>query len=82
MTNKKRRPAGPPFWFGFESKLTRIEFDDQIWFHLYRIRHFVERRDASEGYLVVAVWRYIFRNIALGEALGFDDQRHFLGLVA
>ena len=79
--NKKGGPTGPPLWLGFEPRLTRIEFDDQIWFHLHRIRHFVERWHASKGYLVVAVWRYIFRNVAFGEALGFDDQRHFLCLV-
>ena len=64
-----------------EPILARIEFDDQIGFHFYRIGDFVQRRYADEGHFVIAIGADIFWNVAFGQALCFDNQSHFLGLV-
>src|SRR4026209_2032827 len=51
----------------------RVEFDDQVRFHLHRIGHFIQRGDADEGGLV-GLGGDVIRDIALGQALRFGAQ--------
>ena len=60
----------------------RVEFHDEVRFHLHWVRHLVERRDADEGDLGVAVRCDVIGDLTLGEILRFEHQRHFLGLGA
>ena len=43
----------------------RVKLDDQIWLHLHRVGHFIERWDARERRLGSTVDGNIFRNVAL-----------------
>src|SRR5690606_22627856 len=61
-------PDRPSEIVSVETGSARIEFDDEVRFHLHRIGHFVERRDADEGRLG-AVDGEIFGQVALGQAL-------------
>src|SRR5690606_4004750 len=80
---QKRRPQRTAFLvFRSEPKSARIELDHQVRFHCDGVGHLVELRHTGEGHLVGAVDRDIVWNLALGQALRLDDQRHFLGLVA
>ncbi len=81
--NEKGRPRRTALSNSFvRPKLARIEFDDQVRFHLHRIGHFVERRDAREGDLGSAVGGDVLWDVTLSEALRFDNEGHFLRLVA
>src|SRR3990167_5459812 len=66
-------------WLEYRS--ARIEFDDQVRFHLHRIGYFVQRRNAGEGGLV-AFGGDVVGNFTLGQRLRFSDEGHFLGLLA
>lgn len=79
---KKGRPGGATPLNVVAAISARIEFDDQIRFHLDGIRHFVKRRDADERNLCGAVSRDVIGNVAFRQALSLNDERHFNGLAA
>src|ERR1700741_2461531 len=81
MTNKKGDPiTGRPNLFGLIEQSARIELDHEIWLHSDRVGYLVQRRNAVEAHFRGAVRSDVVRNVTLGEALGLDDQRHFLRL--
>ncbi len=64
---------------GKQIRSARIEFDDQMWLHLYRERHVRQGRDASKlrGHLGV-VGLDIVRHVAFGELGRFQHMRQLL----
>ncbi len=78
---KRAAPCGTaPCFLSEDRGSARVELDDQIRFHLHRIGHFVQGRHAGEGHLRGAVRSDVIGDVALGEALRFHHQRHFLRL--
>src|SRR5690606_7058685 len=75
--------AALPIRFWSNPRLTRVEFDDQVWFHLNRIGHVRQGRDAGigRGHLVVVDF-HIVRNVTLGELDGFENHGELLGALA
>src|SRR3569832_341037 len=59
----------------------RVELDDQVRLHLRGVGDVGELRRAQElGRHLVVIDRDVVRRVALGRLVGFEHQRHFLGL--
>src|SRR5690606_22068383 len=81
-TYKKGGLSGRPLTAAYGGKLARVELDDQVRLHGDRIGHLVELGHAGVSHLIRAVRRDVIGNFTFRQALRFDHQCHFLGLVA
>ncbi|MPL88357.1 hypothetical protein SDC9_34377 [bioreactor metagenome] len=83
---KRQRAApkdGPARSAKTERSVLRVEFDDQVRFHLHRVGHVAQSRGAHEGrgHLVVVDFQVI-RHVTLGRLHGLEDERELTRLVA
>src|SRR5215217_2223977 len=78
--NKRAAPKSGPFAVDTSFRLARVEFDDEVRFHLDRVRHVRQGGHAGIGsdHLVVVDF-HIVRHIAFGELDGFENDGELLG---
>lgn len=80
LTASKKSPAQGGTFGKVSPKLTGIEFDDQIRFHLYGVRNVGEFGNADERALArFGIDFHIVGNFTFGRSGGFDNASQFAG---